>query len=89
MKNTLLHKLAKDKFGLDESTILNDGVTFTIIGNNGETFTDKDFTKAELDNAQKAFDDQIAAESAQKQTEKAALLTKLGITESEAALLLS
>jgi hypothetical protein len=51
----------------------------------------RDYTKEELAQAQKDFEDdkiRVAAQTA-KETEKAALLAKLGITADEAKLLLS
>jgi hypothetical protein len=58
----------------------------------GETIdTERDMTKAELDQAAKEAAQALARSTAQaeKATAKAALLTKLGITEDEAKLLLS
>jgi hypothetical protein len=89
IKNEILHYLAKSKFNLLESSVSNDGQSFVITGANGETYTEKDFTKTELDKAQKDHDNAIAAEIATKAAEKSALLAKLGITEDEAKLLLS
>jgi hypothetical protein len=56
-----------------------------------EIFSERELTAAEIkakDAVKKAIEDELAA-VAQKAAEKAALLTRLGLTEDEAKLLLS
>ena len=90
MKIEFIYKLLKEKHGITEATIDGDENDFVIRSNDGQTFTNADFTKAELDKAkadlvaelaQVEADAKAAKESAQ------AKLTALGLTVDDLAAL--
>ena len=89
INNQILHDLVKDKYGLMESTITNDGKEFNIIGNNGEHYTNKSFTPTEIKSAIENFENKLLEEKKLISIQKMELLNRLGITEDEAKLLLS
>ena len=82
--------LVKNKYGIEKGSISDDGIGFTFKNEAGEVIaTDKDFTAKEIADAKKAIEKDWTDAEATKATEKAALLTKIGITADEAKLLLS
>lgn len=82
--------LVKNKYGIEKGSISDDGIGFTFKNESGEVIaTDKDFTAKEIADTKKAIEKEWADAETTRATEKAALLAKLGINESEAALLLS
>ena len=84
------YALVKAKFGFEKGSISDNGIGFTFKNEAGEVIaTEKDFTAKEIADAKKAIEKEWADAETTRKTQKAALLAKLGITESEAALLLS
>lgn len=87
--NIILHRLVSEKFGVDESSITNNGDSFVITCADDKVFTEKDFTKSEIEKMKKTIESEIKQELEDTMAAKALLLAKLGITEEEAKLLLS
>ena len=56
MKIDFIYKLLKEKHNITEATIDGDESDFVIRSNDGQTFTNKDFTKSELDKAKAALE---------------------------------
>jgi len=83
MKIDFIYKLLKEKHNITEATIDGDETDFVIRSNDGQTFTNKDFTKLELDQAKAALEAKAAqmqadAEAARQSAQ--AKLEALGLT---------
>ena len=84
------YALVKEKFGVEKGSISDNGIGFTFKNEANEVIaTEKDFTAKEIADTKKAIEKEWADAETTRATEKAALLVKLGISESEAKLLLS
>ena len=89
MNNNLIIQFLSNKFQIDEWTLTGNVDSWTAISANGVNAKKEDFTAKEIADFVKNYEATQLAETNAKAIEKAALLAKLGITESEAALLLS
>jgi hypothetical protein len=83
--HTIIYRAAHTKFDVKTGFIVEDNNFFTLTSDDGRIFTETDFTSAELNQAKT----DIESELADAETDKAALLARLGITADEAKLLLS
>jgi len=83
MKVNFIYKLLEEKHGITEATLDGDENDFVIRTNDGQTFTNADFTKAELDEAKAALEAELAQIQADAETAKQsaqAKLAALGLT---------
>jgi len=83
MKVEFIYKLLKEKHGITEATIDGDENDFVIRSNDGQTFSNKDFTKAELDKAKADLEAELAKMQADAEAAKEsaqAKLAALGLT---------
>jgi len=90
MKIDHIYKLLQKKHGITEATIDGDESDFIITCNNGQTFTNADFTKVELDQAKtdlNAENAQLQAEAIAAKASAQAKLKALGLTLDELAAL--
>ena len=92
-KNTVLRELAQKKYNVIESHIVRVDDTFTITSNDGEVYTEQDFTAKEIAD----IEAELLAKVAEAQAEAAAVaaakeaahskLAALGLTAEEIAAL--
>jgi len=87
--NTVLRHLVAKKFNVVESHIVRTDDTFTITSNDGQIFTEANFTQAEIAETKLQLEANQQAAEAEAEAKKQALLDRLGITEEEAKLLLA
>lgn len=83
MKIDFLYKLLKEKYNVTEATIDGHESDFVIRSNDGQTFTNADFTKSEIDKAKSDLEaENVQKEVAQIAAKEAAQakLKQLGLT---------
>jgi len=81
--NLILHYIASTTLNLEESTITSQGDTFTILGKNGQVFTESDITKEQIHAAQTQLQLKLVQQRENGITAKAqaeAKLQALGLT---------
>jgi hypothetical protein len=89
MNTNLIIQFLASKFQVQEWTITGNVDSWSAISASGISAKKEDFTAKEIADFVKSFEATQSAETNAKAAQKTALLAKLGITESEAALLLS
>jgi hypothetical protein len=90
MKIDHIYKLLKEKHNITEATIDGDENDFVIRSNDGQIFTNADFTKSELDKAKADFEAeraQLEADAAAAKASAKAKLEALGLTLDDLAAL--
>jgi hypothetical protein len=90
MKMDHIYKLIKEKYDITEATIDGDESDFIIRTNDGQTYTNSDFTKSELDKAKADLESERARLEAEALAAKAsakAKLEALGLTLDDLAAL--
>jgi len=79
MKVEFIYKLLKEKHGITEATIDGDESDFVIRCNDGQTFSNKDFTKAELNKAKSDLEAELAQMQADAEAAKESAQAKLAV----------
>lgn len=90
MKIDHIYRLLKEKYNIAEATIDGDESDFVVRSNDGQTFTNADFTKSELDKAKADLEAERAQREAEAVAAKAsakAKLEALGLTLDDLAAL--
>ena len=83
MKIDFIYQLLKEKHNITEATIDGDESDFVIRTNDGQIFTNADFTKSELDEAKSKLEAekaQLEADALAAKVAAEAKLTALGLT---------